>query len=346
MKNFLDLLKATVAEFGEDKASRLGAAIAYYAVFSMAPLLMIVVAVAGLLFGREAVQGQLVGQIGGLVGEQGAELIETMIASASDKSSSLIATIIGTVMLLLGASGVFLELKSALNTIWEVKLKPGRGILSMVKERALLFAMVLGIGFLLIVSLVVSAGLAAMTAFFDQYLPLPGFVIQLIDFGASLGILGALFALMFKVIPDTKIAWRDVWLGGFVTALLFTIGKFAIGFYLGQSAPASSYGAAGALVVILLWAYYSSQIFFFGAEFTKVYATRYGSRAPKAAEPSHERQRVVQNSDPHRLKKGRRAIQAGLAVVVGGIGLAGVVLAKALTGAKKRGTSPRRVFAP
>lgn len=333
MKVLSDLLKATVTEFGGDNASRLGAAIAYYAVFSMAPLLVIVIGVAGLLFGREAVQGQLVGQIQGLVGQQGAELIETMLASASDTSTGMLATGLGTVMLLLGASGVFLELKGAMNTIWQVEPKPNQGIMGVLRERVLLFALVLAIGFLLIVSLVISAGLTALTAFFEPYLPLPGLALHGINIVVSLGMLAVLFALIFKVMPDAEIAWRDVWLGGFVTALLFTIGKFAIGFYLGQSAPASSYGAAGALVVILLWVYYSAQILFFGAEFTKAHANRYGSRAAPEVN--------LLPAPDHYHERGRRLIQAGLAVVVSGVGLAGVALARAVGNARRRGTSPR-----
>jgi len=285
LRDLFELLQATLDAFATDNASRLGAAVAYYAVFSVAPLLVIVIAVAGLIFGREGVQGQVVAQIGGVVGEPSAELIGTMLARASDQSTGIIATVLGTGTLFLGASGVFLELRSALNTIWGVQARPARAIAMVLKERLLLFALVLAAGFLVIVSLMISAGLAAMTAFFEPLLPAPKLVLHALDTAVSLAVLAGLFALVFKGMPDAEIGWKDVWLGGLVTAILFTVGKLAIGLYLGQTALASSYGAAGALVLILVWVYYSSQILFFGAEFTKVYANRHGSRLRPA--PDH-----------------------------------------------------------
>jgi membrane protein len=270
------LLKETFSEWSEDKASRLAAALSYYTIFSLAPLLVIVIAIAGLVFGEAAVEGQLVGQIQGLVGEQGASLIQTMIANAS-RSGSGPAALLGFAMLLFGAAGVFGQLQDSLNTIWDVRPKPGRGILGMVKDRLGAFAMVVGTGFLLLVSLVVSAALSAVGEFAGDVLPLPAWALQLFNLVISFAVITVVFALIYKVIPDAEIAWRDVWIGAALTSFLFSIGKYAIGLYLGQSSASSVFGAAGSLVVVLLWIYYSALILFFGAEFTQVYARRYGS---------------------------------------------------------------------
>ncbi|MFN8498322.1 MAG: YihY/virulence factor BrkB family protein [Anaerolineae bacterium] len=291
------LLKDTFSEFSEDKAPRLGASLAYYTVFSLAPLLVIAIGIAGVVFGAQAAQGQIMNAIGGLVGEQGAEGIQAMVAGASRQpSGGIIATIIGLVALLFGASGVFGALQDSLNTMWEVQPKPGRGILGMIKDRFFSFSMVLGTGFLLLVSLIISAGLSAVGAWLGNALPGGEALWQVINFIVSLAVITVIFALLFKYIPDAKIAWRDVWVGAFITALLFTIGKFAIGLYLGHSAFGSSYGAAGSLLVLLLWVYYSAQILFFGAEFTQVYANQYGSHvAPEpGAVPLTEEARAEQ----------------------------------------------------
>ncbi|MBE7550580.1 MAG: YihY/virulence factor BrkB family protein [Anaerolineales bacterium] len=276
LKIIWGLLKETFSDWSEDKASRLAAALAYYTIFSIAPLIIIVIAVAGLVFGREAAQGQIEGQIQGLVGDQGGELIQEMVQGASNQSTGVIATIIGVATLLFGATGVFGQLQDALNTIWEVTPKPGRGVLGILKDRFISFTMVLGIGFLLTVSLVLSAGLAAASQFTG--LDKIAYLGEAITFFVSFAVITLLFAMIYKILPDVKIAWSDVWIGATVTALLFTIGKLLISLYLGHSALASSFGAAGALVVILVWIYYSAQILFFGAEFTQVYAKRFGSR--------------------------------------------------------------------
>lgn len=280
LKTVWDLLKETFSDWSEDKASRLAAALAYYTIFSIAPLIIIVIAVAGLVFGREAVQGQIQGQIQGLVGEQGAGLVQEMVKGASNQSTGIIATVIGVVTLLFGATGVFGQLQDALNTIWEVTPKPGRGLLGIIRDRFLSFTMVLGVGFLLMVSLVLSAALVAVTKFTG--LDKIAYLGEVLNFVISFGVITLLFAMIYKILPDVKIAWSDVWIGAAVTALLFTIGKFLIGLYLGHSAVASSYGAAGALVVIVLWLYYSAQILFLGAEFTQVYAKRFGSQIKPA----------------------------------------------------------------
>jgi membrane protein len=244
--------------------------------FSIAPLLLIAISVAGLIFGEEAARGQVVTQIQGMVGREGGEAIEGAIQNASKPSTSILATIIGLATLFLGASGVFGQLKDALNTIWEVKPKPGRGILATIKERFLSFTMVLGVGFLLLTSLVISAALAALGTFMSGLLPGLDILWQVVNFVISFAVVTLLFALIYKVLPDVKIAWRDVWIGAAVTALLFTIGKFLLGLYLGNASVGSAYGAAGSLLVILVWIYYSAQILFFGAEFTQVYAKRQG----------------------------------------------------------------------
>ena len=285
------LLKDTFKEWSEDKASRLGAAIAYYTIFSLAPLLVVVIAVAGLVFGQKAVQGEIVGQIQGLIGHDGAQTIQTMIANANHPATSIVATIIGLVTLLLGATGLFGELQDSLNTIWEIAPKP-RSILATVKEKFLSFTMVLGIAFLLLVSLVVSAGVSALGHFLGGLLPVSELVLQAINFAISFAIITLLFALIYKVLPDAEIDWHDVWIGAAVTSLLFAIGKLAIGLYLGHSGTSSTYGAAGSLVVLLLWVYYSSQILFFGAEFTQIYSNRFGNKIRPSAKATSLRDQL------------------------------------------------------
>lgn len=278
-----DLLKATFDGWNEDKAPRLAAALAYYTAFSIAPLLVIVIAVAGLAFGEEAARGEIVLQIQNQVGADTAELIQTMIESARSESAGILATILGVATIVLGAAGFFGQLQDALNTVWEVQPKPGRGIKEIIRERFLSFTMVLGIGFLLLVSLILSAVLASLHNFVTGLLPEAQFITQLLNFLLSFSVITVLFAMIYKVLPDAQIAWKDVWAGAVVTALLFTIGKFALSLYLGNSSVASSYGVAGSFVVLLLWIYYSAQILLFGAEFTRVYAMRYGSRIVPAA---------------------------------------------------------------
>ena len=260
----------------EDRALRFSAALAYYSIFAMAPLIIISISVAGLIFGEQAARGQVYQQINWLLGSKGAVEIQTLIQASSDTNKSIVATVVGIITLLVGASGVFGQLKDALNSIWGVRLKPGAGIISSVKEYLFNFSMVLGVGFLLIISLLLSAVLHSLNSFLTGYLPLPSFVGPLTAAGSFVVVL-LLFALIFKVLPDVEIGWEDVWIGATVTAILFTLGKFLIGLYLGTSSIGSSFGAAGALILILVWVYYSTTIFLLGAEFTKVYADRYGS---------------------------------------------------------------------
>jgi membrane protein len=281
-KTAFDVIRQTFRDWSEDKAPRLGAALAYYTVFSIAPLLIIVVAIAGLWFGKQAAQDQIFAQIAGLLGEEGAKTISGMLQAANKPHEGIIASVLAVVTLIFGATGVFVQLQDALNTIWEVKPKPGRGIMGFIRQRLLSLAFVFGIGFLLLVSLVVSAGLAAAGKWIQGAMPGGEGLWQTINFIVSFAVIAALFTLMFKYLPDVKIAWRDVWLGGALTALLFTVGKFGLGMYLGRSSVSSAYGAAGSLVIVLLWVYYSAQILFLGAEFTQVYANRFGKKLEPA----------------------------------------------------------------
>ncbi|MDB5478329.1 MAG: ribonuclease [Alphaproteobacteria bacterium] len=299
--DYYHLLKHTVSEWIDDKVPRLGAALAFYSILSLGPLLLLALAAAGLIFGHEAAQGKIVAEIQGLIGQDGARAIQDMIAdSAEEKDTGIVASIIGIVMLLVGASGVFGQLQDAMNTIWEVQPKPGRGILGMIRDRFLSFTMVLGTGFMLLSSLVLSTALAALSEYTNGVFEDFAAVMHVVNFIISFAVISLLFAVIFKYLPDAKVAWRDVWTGAIITAFLFTVGKFAIGLYLGHSAFGSSYGAAGSLVVILVWIYYSSQILFFGAEFTQVYANRFGDKIVPAptAEKVTEGERANQGMKP------------------------------------------------
>lgn len=264
------LLSDTAKDWWEDKAARLGAALAFYTIFSLAPLLIIILGIAGFLFGGDPAQSQLVEQIQGLVGAEGGKAVESMLQSAGKPESGIIAVIIGVIMLLFGAAGVFGQLQDALNTIWKVEPKPGRGLWGIIQDRFLSLTMVLGVSFLLLVSLSISAFLAGMVQLLGNWQV--GWIGHLLNETLSLVVITVLFAMMFKFLPDAKVEWNSVWPGATLTALFFVVGKFLIGLYLGHSGIASAYGAAGSLVVLLLWLYYSSQIFLFGAEFTRIYA--------------------------------------------------------------------------
>ena len=269
------LLRETFVEWYDDRAPRLGAALAYYTVFALAPGLILIIALAGLLLGKEAAQGQIISQVEDLAGQAGAQAVRAAIESARNADGSLLATGLGAVTLLFGLWGVFGELQDALNTIWGVTTRPVRGVLGVIKQRFWSFTMVVGIGFLLLVSLAASAWLAAVGKFFSRLLPLPAAMMETTNALLSFVVITFMFAMIYKLLPDVTIAWRNVWTGAAVTAVLFTIGKTLIGLYLGRSTVASVYGAAGSLIVILLWVYYSAQVVFFGAEFTKVYSRRF-----------------------------------------------------------------------
>lgn len=290
------LLRQTYDDWVEDKAPELGAALAFYTALSMAPLLVLTLAIVAYFFGDEAASGQLDRQVRGLVGEQGAEAVGDMIASADKPAQGVVAATLSFATLLFGASGVFGQLQSALNTIWEVQPKPGRGVWGFIRDRFFSFTMVLGVAFLLLVSLFLTTALASLSELLPQLPESLEWVARIVNFLASLVVFVVLFAMMFKLLPDVKMAWSDVWLGAVVTAALFAVGKLAIGLYLSHSSMASSYGVAGSFVVLLVWVFYSAQILFFGAELTQVYANRYGSRIEPAenAVPITEEARAQQ----------------------------------------------------
>jgi len=282
------LIKQTFAAWLDDRAPRMAAALAFYTLFSIAPLLIIVVAVAGLFFGQEEVRLQIAGQIQTLVGSNGADAVMTMMQSMSKPSYNIIAALVGLVTLLIGATGVFGELQDSLNAIWKVTSPSGQGILALIKERFLSFVMVLVLGFLLLVSLVISTALAALGDLLTNTLLDFRSMLQVLDFVFSFGVVTLLFAMIYKILPDASIKWGDVWIGAVTTALFFTIGKILIGWYLGRSSVASAYGAAGSLVIVLIWVYYSAQILFFGAELTYAYANREGARSATSASTTRQ----------------------------------------------------------
>lgn len=279
------ILKTAVSGFIEDDALSHGAAIAYYTVFSLAPVLVIVIAVAGLFFGHDAAEGAIVGQLRGLMGDQAAQAIQDMVKSAANHDAGVVATVLGIGTLLLTASGIFGEMQSSLNIIW--KAQPRESAVSrLVRARLISLGLVMALGFLLLTSLVVSAGLEAMGTWMTGFFPGWRFVAQVLNLAISFILLTMLFAAIYKALPDTHIAWRDVIVGALATSFLFSVGKYLIGLYIGSSAIASSYGAAGALAVMLVWIYYSAQIFLLGAEFTWAHATLEGSHAGKSAAAS------------------------------------------------------------
>lgn len=279
LKIVFRLCKRTVMECIESRTPRLGAALAYYTVFAIAPIFLIALSVASFWFGKDAAQNQLFGQLKGLLGADGAKAIEAILGAASNQPHlGHIASAMAIGTLLVAVTGVFVELQDALNTVWKVKPSPGHGLRQFLVNRVLSFGVAIGIAFLLLVSLVLSAGLSALGGFLNGFAPGRHLFWVVTNFTISLGVITVLFAMILKMLPDARIAWRDVWLGGFITALLFNLGKFLLGFYLGRSGLTSAYGAAGSLVIILLWVYYSAQILFFGAQFTKIYANSYGSK--------------------------------------------------------------------
>jgi membrane protein len=276
------LLKSVTDSWLADRAPTMGAAIAYYTVFSLAPILLLVIAVAGLAFGRQAAEGALLGELSSIVGEDSAAAVQAMLRNASGTTSGLLASAIGVVLLLIAATAVFGELQAALNVIWKAKPPTGSGVWYLIRSRLLSLSLVLAIGFLLLVSLAISAALTALGHYFDRIMPGLEDLLRVAHLMLAFGITTVLFAMMFKILPDVDVEWRDVWLGAATTAFLFTIGKFLIGLYIGGSKVATTYGAAGALVIILLWVYYSAQILLYGAEFAKAYGDARLARAPPA----------------------------------------------------------------
>jgi membrane protein len=301
MAGMWSLLGATVSDWYEDRAPRIGAALAYYTIFALTPGLVIVMALAGFLLGPGA-EARIVAQFHELIGKEGAKAIEAVMRSARATTPGTTDIGLALVTLVIGLWGVFGELQDGLNTIWGVTPKAGRRFLDIVRDRFWSFAMVVGTGFLLLVSLVLTAWLAAVGTYVGYLLPAPAMVLEAINSLISLAVITGAFALIFKLLPDVRVAWRDVWLGAAVTSLLFTLGKFLIGLYLGRSAVASAYGAAGSVVIIVVWVYYSSQIVLFGAEFTKVWTERRGSgfKVEKTAKPVTAEARAEQGMGPKR----------------------------------------------
>lgn len=263
------LIKRTGQKWLDDKASRLGAALAFYSMLSIGPLLLIAVSITGVIFGQEAASGHIMEQTKKLIGNQATEIIKTMLANSQESHTGILGTIMGMITLLIGASGVFWQLQDALNTIWNAKPNSGR-IINIIKRRFFSFALVFSAGCLLMLSLLITVVMTALEHYLVNFLP--SFSLIIISFVINFGVVTTLFAIIYKVLPDVIIHWKDVWLGAFITAMLFDIGKFLIGIYLSYSALSSAYGAAGSLVVLLVWVYYSAQIFLFGAEFTQVHA--------------------------------------------------------------------------
>ena len=277
LKEFGSLLKQAFESWNEDKAARLAAALSFYAVFAIAPVLIIAVAVAGQVLGSVQVQTQLLNQLTATIGPQGADLIQSMLENARKPTDSLVASILAIVTLILGAAGAFGQLQDALNTIWEVRARTGSAIRRLLAEKFLSFLMVMGLGLVLLASLITSTALSALNTPIGSPTTSMTDILGIINLFGSFGVITLVFAVILKVIPDVHIRWSDVWPGALLTAVLFTLGKYAIGWYLAHSSVGSTYGAAGSLVIILLWIYYSAQIFLLGAEFTKMYARHRGS---------------------------------------------------------------------
>ena len=286
IRSLISLLKETYREWDNHQATRFGASVAFYSLLSFAPLLVIIAAVMALVVNAHQANTAMIGQARDLIGDRGADTVKSLLASAQKPKTGAFAGIVAFLTLLFGASGVFTELHDALNAMWDVKPPTTSGWLRVVKDRLLSFGMVLSIGFLLLVSLFLSAALAFVGKFFGQMIPIPAFALEGVNFIISFSVVTALFGLMFKFLPSTRISWRDVGIGAVGTALLFTIGKFLLGLYLGKASVGSAYGAAGSLVAVIVWVYYSAQIFFFGAEFTHVYSKTHGSRTQAGQEPA------------------------------------------------------------
>jgi membrane protein len=318
-KDIVNLFSQTIADWSADRVPRLGAALAYYSAFSITPLLLLVIAVASRLFGQKAAEGAIVSELGDTLGTPVARAIQDMLENAHDSGATSLATALGIVILLFAASGVFGELQDALNTIWKVQPKPGRAWLTILRDRFFSFTMVVGTGFLLLVSLVISAALAAVGKFLtDEALPGGVTLWQGVTWLVSLAFIALVFGLIYKVVPDVKLRWSDVWPVALLTVLLFSLGKFALSLYLGWGTTTSAYGAAASLVVLLLWVYHSAQILLFGAEFTRVYALRYGSHFVVAAdnavpvtEEERARQGMPRPEDVAAAARGQEAIHAG-----------------------------------
>lgn len=304
LKTIWKILRETVNQWLADDATRLSAALAFYTILSVAPLLVIVTAIAGWVYGTEAATKQLENQARSFVGDAGAEVLKTTVDHAKRPGEGIVATIIGVATLLFGASGVFGELQSSMNIVWNVKPKPGRGLMAKVRERFISFGMVLAVGFLLLVSLVITTILAGVGGYLNNQVPGLPVLMHIANFVLSFAVVTVLFALIFKFLPDVKIAWRDVWFGALVTAGLFTLGKYLIGLYLGRAGVATPFGAAGSVIAFVVWVYYSGLIVFFGAELTQVTARHYG----RQIKPT-ENAMSVKDAEPKSDEGKRRKLQ-------------------------------------
>jgi membrane protein len=305
LKNVWILIKAAVSSWSDDYAQSMGAALAYYTVFSVAPLLLCVISIAGFIFGADAARNEIFGQLQGLMGQQGASAVEGLLASANKPAQGIAATTIGAVLLLVGATTVFAELQDSLDRIWRAPKRKKGGIWNLLRTRLLSFGMIMGIGFLLTVSLLISTALAALGKWWGPFFAGWEVLAHILNFLISFAFITVLFAMIYKIMPRVKVDWMDVWIGAAVTALLFTIGKFLIGLYIGKSGMTSAFGAAGSLVVVLVWVYYSAQIFLLGAEFTWAYALTFGSRKEKplpSAAPEIPSRATASRPDQHIIK--------------------------------------------
>lgn len=309
VKDVWGLIKTAAVNWSDDQAQHLGAALSFYTLFAISPLFIIVVFIASLVFRQESVRTQLFDQVASLVGNRGAQALDAALRTATPKTQGVLASIIAIGTLLLTSTGLFMELQTALNRIWGVVEKSGLGIWGFIKNRLLSFAMVLCIGFLLLVSLIISAALAALDTYIGALVPGLSVLWHVLNAFGSFVVITVLFAMIYKILPDVNISWEDVWVGAAVTALLFTAGKFLLGWYFGHSSTVSAYGAAGSVVLLLLWVYYSAQILFFGAELTQAYANRFGTRlTPKAnARWLMPQEQVATKPVKHQPRPDRRA---------------------------------------
>jgi membrane protein len=278
------LLTAAFGAWWDDRAMTYGASISYYTLFALAPVLLMAIAIAGIFFGQDAVRGVVVEQLASMIGLKGAAVLEDLIASASNFGSGVLGGIAGFLLFLLAATGVFVELQDALNAIWKVKRQERSGLITFLRTRLLSLAVIVGIGFVLMVAFVLDATLSAVGAYISSFVPGLAALLHVLNFMLSLVVTTLLFGVIYKVLPDADLSWRDVRTGAIVTALLFALGKFLIAFYIGKSDPASSYGASASVITIMIWVYYSSQIVLFGAEITKVYTETRGTRSPAGSQ--------------------------------------------------------------
>lgn len=282
-KDIFNILKATVQGFSDDRAMKLSASLSYYTVFSLAPLLLLLISLTGLFFGREAIQGQVFGQINGLLGNEVAAQVQEIIKNMELSGKTTTAIVIGAITLVIGATTVFSDIQDSINMIWKVKAKPKRGWLKLIKDRLLSSSLIVGLGFLLIVSLIVNGAVLALNQMLTNYFPdATVILLQITNVIISFVVITTLFGVIFKVLPDAKIAWKDVRMGAFFTACLFMLGRYLIGIYIEATSTGSAYGAAGSLIIILVWVYYTAAILYLGAEFTRVYAEYIGARIEPA----------------------------------------------------------------